>query len=323
MGLGSFFKKATGLIGTGLSLASGNPAFAMLGSSLQSSFDSSAQQKFLSSQYANNYGLAYNQLYNRHQIEVADLKAAGLNPILSANGGASTFNPGTVGSVDATSQKAAALATASQVGLNTSVAQKNLADAKLSNGQFDLLAYQARALEAETSYKNAMTGAIPIHVDLEKAMTEDYSASAKVKIQSAKSLENENSVFMERWNLQKQEIAARIYSLYASGQCSLAQASAAYTQALVNIATEANVNAHTANTIAEGEGIVFRNNLAKWQSERESFELSYMKEHPFLTMGSSGFRDIGIGIGSVGQAAGNAFDVFSKFNIPKMGRIGF
>ena len=34
------------------------------------------------SQFSQNYELAHDQLYKQHQIEVADLRAAGLNPIL-------------------------------------------------------------------------------------------------------------------------------------------------------------------------------------------------------------------------------------------------
>ena len=39
-----------------------------------------------SKQFAANYALAKEQLYNQHQIEVADLRAAGLNPILDTGG---------------------------------------------------------------------------------------------------------------------------------------------------------------------------------------------------------------------------------------------
>ena len=37
-----------------------------------------------SKQFAANYDLAKDQLYRQHQIEVADLRAAGLNPLLPA-----------------------------------------------------------------------------------------------------------------------------------------------------------------------------------------------------------------------------------------------
>ena len=51
-------------------------------------------------QFNANLALARDQLYNQHQIEVADLRAAGLNPILSANAGNSTFGASSGGSYE-------------------------------------------------------------------------------------------------------------------------------------------------------------------------------------------------------------------------------
>lgn len=51
-------------------------------------------------QFNSNYELAHDQLYRQHQIEVADLRAAGLNPILSANAGNSTFGASSGGSYE-------------------------------------------------------------------------------------------------------------------------------------------------------------------------------------------------------------------------------
>ena len=51
-------------------------------------------------QFDANYELANAQLYKQHQIEVDDLRKAGLNPILSANAGNSTFGAVSGGSFE-------------------------------------------------------------------------------------------------------------------------------------------------------------------------------------------------------------------------------
>ena len=80
----SWFSKVSGsLVGGVLGLVGANKA-----------------NKQQASQFAQNYELAHDQLYKQHQIEVADLKAAGLNPILSANGGNSTFGASSGGSYE-------------------------------------------------------------------------------------------------------------------------------------------------------------------------------------------------------------------------------
>ena len=81
--MGLFGKFGGAIIGAGAGLLGGI-------------FANKQQQK----QFNSNYELAHDQLYKQHQIEVADLRAAGLNPILSANGGNSTFGASAGGSYE-------------------------------------------------------------------------------------------------------------------------------------------------------------------------------------------------------------------------------
>lgn len=110
-----------------------------------------------------------------HQREVTDLRAAGLNPILSAGGGGSSTPSGSVATMEAPDvgnimSKSSALAlqrkqtqvAESQVALNSAVAAKNNADAEVSRTQAANLALQQPGLKASAAmYERAGGQLIP------------------------------------------------------------------------------------------------------------------------------------------------------------------
>lgn len=95
-------------------------------------------QDFASAQAAASRGFTKEQLQNRHQWEVADLRAAGLNPILSAMKGA----PSIGGSASATSNANAAQDAAATVSSASQAKQQKLNEQKVQ-AEIQLLKSQA------------------------------------------------------------------------------------------------------------------------------------------------------------------------------------
>jgi hypothetical protein len=127
MGFGSFIKKAVGTIAPVVGAATGNPILAAAGTAIGGALSTQDQQDFAlaSAQRANEF--TKEQLQNRHQWEVADLRAAGLNPILSAMKGA----PSIGGSAQAVSNAtaagdAASLTSSAAAAKNVELSQKKL-----------------------------------------------------------------------------------------------------------------------------------------------------------------------------------------------------
>lgn len=130
-----------------------------------------------SKQFQMNYDLARNQLYNQHQIEVADLKAAGLNPILSANSGNSTFGASSGGSYENVGSSINSGFMASQQAKNLQ-AQNAAIDANIvkTKAEAQNVIADTALKQAQTANTKGLTSLIPLQRQNIWAMTEQAKA---------------------------------------------------------------------------------------------------------------------------------------------------
>lgn len=153
LGIGSGGGTALGAIGGGLL---GGPMGAMIGASIGGGFDSSSGQAKANKQ---NMNLAKDQMAfqermssTAHQRQVADLKAAGLNPILSVNSGASAPSGATANMQNEEQAKAQAVQQAAATALQ---ARKLNQDLKVQTAQEKQISAQTRKTNTETSLLKA------------------------------------------------------------------------------------------------------------------------------------------------------------------------
>lgn len=152
----------------------GQPWLTALGSAASAYGNNQSQQNA----YQQNYELARAQLYNRHQIEVEDLKKSGLNPILSANSGASTFSPGGVGSL---SNPSAEASSARQASMQAKLIQS---ENENTRAQIQKTLAEVRNIDADTELKGSQTDLntyqrailMPLQADNIEAMTKQARA---------------------------------------------------------------------------------------------------------------------------------------------------
>lgn len=132
------------------------------------------------SQFAQNYELAKAQLYNQHQIEVADLRAAGLNPILSANGGNSTFGASSGGSYENVGSAVNSGFMAAQQAKNLE-AQNNAIDAQIikTRAEAQNVIADTALKQAQTANTKGLTSLIPLQRQNIWAMTEQAKAQTQ------------------------------------------------------------------------------------------------------------------------------------------------
>lgn len=133
-----------------------------------------------SKQFAANYALAKDQLYRQHQIEVADLRAAGLNPILSANGGNSTFGASSGGSYENVGSAATSGYMAAQQAKNLQ-AQNNAIDAQIvkTRAEAQNVIADTALKQAQTANTKGLTSLIPLQRQNIRAMTEQAKAQTQ------------------------------------------------------------------------------------------------------------------------------------------------
>ena len=131
-------------------------------------------------QFQMNYNLARNQLYNQHQIEVADLRAAGLNPILSANGGNSTFGASSGGSYENVGSAATSGYMAAQQAKNLE-AQNAAIDANIvkTKAEAQNVIADTALKQAQTANTKGLTSLIPLQRQNIWAMTEQAKAQTQ------------------------------------------------------------------------------------------------------------------------------------------------
>lgn len=132
------------------------------------------------SQFAQNYELAKAQLYNQHQIEVADLRAAGLNPILSVNGGNSTWGASSGGSYENVGSAVNSGFLATQQAKNLE-AQNNAIDANIikTKAEAQNVIADTALKQAQTANTKGLTSLIPLQRQNIWAMTEQAKAQTQ------------------------------------------------------------------------------------------------------------------------------------------------
>lgn len=235
---------------------------------------------------------------NRHTYEVADLKNAGLNPILSANSGAVPLPAPTASGMQNPFEKATqALATARQLDVLKSQshmmdtqADKNIADANLARKTEDTQDWQRRLMDSQIAKTNLEQSNLYSMIDLNNATKDKILAETAY---TWKKVQSYDSQLAAELNLR----AAQAEAAVMAGKASVAQASNSYAQAAQAYANAGLIRQEEANSLIRGEGIRIENAQKEYNLKKDK-AAEYMKTN-------SGFQNIVEGIGSATGAFGN------------------
>jgi hypothetical protein len=209
--MGFFGKFGGALIGAGTSLLGGILA-------------NKQQQK----QFNANYELSHDQLYKQHQIEVADLKAAGLNPILSANAGNSTFSASSGGSYENIGASATSGYMAAQQAKNLQMQNEAIqANIEKTRAEAINVLQDTKLKSAQTSQVQGETTLIPLKADNISALTAQAKQQTQVFQMQVKVADaNINKILQDIEN-SKRLTEAQVSELGTRSEANLAQAGAA------------------------------------------------------------------------------------------------
>lgn len=179
-------------------------------------------------QFNANYELAHDQLYKQHQIEVADLRAAGLNPILSANGGNSTFGASAGGAYENLGTAATSGYMAVQQAKNLQMQNEAIkATVEKTRAEASNVLQDTKLKSAQTSQVQGETTLIPLKADNISALTAQAKQQTQVfKMQVKMADANINKILQDIEN-SKRLTDAQVSELGTRSEANLAQAGAA------------------------------------------------------------------------------------------------
>lgn len=248
---------------------------------------------------ANQYATSVDLAKNRHQYEVADLKKAGLNPILSANSGAVALPQSNAGQRVNPWERAMQVATsAAQLEQIKSATEKQKADANLANEQADSQQWQRRLIDAEI-LKSQIEG---MNMFSEMSMREhsikNIDADTQKKLYDAelafKDLQTYDQRFAADLNLKQ----AQLEYYVAAGEMSRAAAANQYAMAVESGVRQGLISEQKANAIKEGQRIVIENQKADIELRKMQATEEFDTSKPIQTFGKF-FHAVTGGLGSL------------------------